>query len=287
MIKDYEEYKQEGIKQLDQNILNIFDRKAHYLHLMTREELNNELSKRGNAFPSYMTVIKNYLRWLDFRVDKPEKDNIRDLLAEIELFTTEKMYDKVELFSNYDEMLRCLNNYMDEIITEGVYSIDEEMIRIIYTLKWYGLSNDDIISIHLYDVKEDTSEVFVPSKNKYIYIDNKNAMKVIAEGKNKTDVKICIKGEKYRTYPYCQNTLIRTKRNAEINSKTLSNLTKSIKDTRFKANNIMENGVFERLYKFEQETDITIKQDSKEFLEVQKEHKGILFKKYNLFRKNI
>ena len=254
------------------------------------EELCGELAQRTKAFAPYKNEIIRYLKWLVFKLDdENEKAHVKDLILKLTHTKTMKVMQD-QFFYNYQQMIFCLDKILKDNESEGGKALDSEAVKAIYTLKWYSLDNDEIVSIRLYDIDRENNSIYVPFTQKTVRIDDNDAMGIIKEYADKQGMKIFSAYRKksgFSFFPYQQNTLLRTIINTPVNNKTISNLTSAIKDKRFKFNQVAEMGAYARLFKIEDETDEILSPESPTFLKEKERCKGLTFPRYTYFKQTM
>lgn len=137
-------------------------------------------------------------------------------------------------------------------------------------LYWYGLNDESVLSIKLYDVSEDGREVYVPLENITLTIDNDSIAGYFAEYKKEQSIKI-----KHAEIPYTQSTFIRSTSKKPISQSALYNLKRrfvaSCKDERFEKTRILNAGRYYRLMQHEQNLGYEFSNHKDETLEIFRE----------------
>ena len=129
----------------------------------------------------------------------------------------------------------------------------------IFYLEWYGVLPESAITIKLTDVVDDGREVFIPSENRTIAIDDEEVADYFAEYKRKTGF------HRYKNsdeiIPYAQSTFYRnTARNGSaITVKTIYNIRQKFiticEDKRFAKKRIYWSGRYAEMFRTEMKMD--------------------------------
>ncbi len=187
-----------------------------YLHDMSADEIYQTIIDSNiRNVRWYMLGIICYLRWLFINYGFKPKDLIHDL--------SEKTGwgDSGVFLHSYEELLEEIDICMND---ERNIGRDMERFRCICMLKWLMLSQEEITSVRLSDVKED--RIFVPLTGRTVYM-SENIADIILNHKIQTAPYDCARAKDYK-----QETLIRTTRNESITVKTLHNIFYQIKKSR-------------------------------------------------------
>jgi len=240
VIDNYEEFKEYDMRAaldlsgIHKDTKNILD--------MTKEDFETFLAnKRINAFSNKKYSVKKYLRWLNenYGVDTS------DIYFMVSQIYCDDVKRKNVFFYSFDEFYRVLN---DEI--ESAYLYQEAMgrtpdfngVKIGFLLQWFGVTTEEFVSVQLSDVKDIGKRIYIPLSDREVLL-NQKAADDVWQYKNTT---------KTLNWEYQQSTLLRTKKKADVTTRTLyrmkKNFFKSCKDERFYSNRIFISGLYFRLY---------------------------------------
>lgn len=187
-----------------------------YLHDMDADEIYGIIAD-GNTrnIRWYLLGVTCYLRWLYINHGFKPKDLIRNL--------SEKTgwSDPGFFIHSYDELIAEIDICMNDERNAGR---DLERFRCICMLKWLMLSQEEIISVRLCDVKED--RIYVPLTDRTVEMPDEIATIIL----NHKLQKAPYDGVRMKTYK--QDTLIRTTKGESVIVKTLHNIFYQIKKSR-------------------------------------------------------
>lgn len=226
----------------------IFEKAPILLHEMSVDELLKFIARNGSASVNRQYLaIRDYFRWLTLEkgIDMSSKN--------LDLKLGRNEVKKHLGFFTLEDLKSGINEDFQKIDNSDIY-IDFSGLKAIFFLEWYGVTAKNAISILLSDVSDDGKEVFVPSENRKIYINDIDVSQYFAEYKQK------IGHKKHPSYSkitlYNQNTFYRnTNSRSKISEKTIYNNRKSFveitHDIRVQNNRIYRSGRFSELFNLE------------------------------------
>lgn len=235
--------------------LSYYDKLPEYLHEMPVQEIMEHINRNGER-SRYLQgrTILTYFIWLH----KTYEINMAAKNFELQqAVSNEKVYMGFYSLEELKQAVEvCLLKVEDENNpTQPDYS---GLIAIFY-LEWYGVLPESAITIKLTDVSDDGREVFVPSENRTIAIDDEEVADYFAEYKQKTGF------HRYKNsdeiIPYAQSTFYRnTARNGSaITVKTIYNIRQkfitSCEDERFAKKRIYWSGRYAEMFRTEMKMD--------------------------------
>lgn len=236
--------------------LNYYDKLPEYLHEMSVEEIMKHINRNGER-SRYMqqTSIISYFIWLHMTYD------IDLMMKNYELQQLLNQENKSFVgFYTLAELKQAINNGLSKAEDENnPTQPDYSGLIAIFYLEWYGVLPESAITIKLTDVSDDGREVFVPSENRTIAIDDEEVADYFAEYKQKTGF------HRYKNsdeiIPYAQSTFYRnTARNGSaITVKTIYNIRQKFiticEDKRFAKKRIYWSGRYAEMFRTEMKMD--------------------------------
>ena len=235
--------------------LGYYDKLPEYLHEMPVQEIMEHINRNGER-SRYLQgrTILTYFIWLHktYGINMAAKNfELQQAIGK----------DKVYLgFFSLEELKQtikvCLLKAEDENNpTQPDYS---GLIAIFY-LEWYGVLPESAITIKLTDVADDGREVFIPSENRTIAIDDGEVADYFAEYKQKTGFQRYKNSDELT--PYAQSTFYRNtaRRCDTITVKTIYNIRQKFitvcEDKRFAKKRIYWSGRYAEMFKAEMKMD--------------------------------
>ena len=235
--------------------LSYYDKLPEYLHEMPVQEIMEHINRNGER-SRYLQgrTILTYFIWLH------QAYGINMVSKNFELQQAISSKKTFMGFYSLDELKQavevCLLKVEDENNpTQPDYS---GLIAIFY-LEWYGVLPESAITIKLTDVSDDGREVFVPSENRTIAIDDEEVADYFAEYKQKTGFQRYKNSDEIT--PYAQSTFYRNtaRRCNTITVKTIYNIRQKFitvcEDKRFAKKRIYWSGRYAEMFKAEMKMD--------------------------------
>lgn len=235
--------------------LSYYDKLPEYLHEMPVEEIMNHINRNGER-SRYLQgrTILTYFIWLH------KTYGINMAAKNFELQQTISK-DKIYLgFFSLEELKQAIKVCLLKAEDENNTTLpDYSGLIAIFYLEWYGVLPESAITIKLTDVVDDGREVFIPSENRTIEIDDEEVADYFAEYKRKTGF------HRYKNsdeiIPYAQSTFYRnTARNGSaITVKTIYNIRQKFiticEDKRFAKKRIYWSGRYAEMFRTEMKMD--------------------------------
>lgn len=274
MILNYEEYKK--VNPSYAKYISRFNKVESFLHEIAPEEINKVLKTNGSSYYVYKSAIKDYLVWLNknYNIDTTMLYMAIDVLKR-----QDEMIGQTNFFYSYKDLEKRLDHHIEQLKASNL-SKDYVMVKCVQVLNWYGITDDEIPSIKITNVKD--KEIYIPLTNRTVKITDDDAWNYIQEAIKSEGIEQPRKNKIALSY-YKQNTLIRTIKNKEVN-KTSINRLKTYLDKDFLYNNVYLSGFYTRT--MEQELASNKELTVIEFSEIAKDIVGANFTEYMLFKRN-
>ena len=231
-----------------------------FVHEMKINDIKIFLGSEGRrGFESKKCALLDYLQWL-FNTHNIDTVN---LYQEVRCVTSKDINFEPFYFYSLQEFHRELDKAIESAYISSEASgenRDFDGFKAFCLCQWYGVTIDEFVSIHLYDVKG--NEIYIPLTDRKIIVDDKTS-EIINEYKNKIGI-IITRGHMEYLRKYKQNTLYRTISNSDVTKKTIENIRAIFimhyKDSRFAKGRIFYSGRYEKLLEIENQLnrDLTL-----------------------------
>lgn len=255
MVLHLDEYEAEN--KIYGDYLHYYNNLPEYLHKMSPQEILNHINRNGVTAAIYQKIsITNYIRWLAKNYGSEIDVSLSDLNYELTqlLKSDEGCYIG---FYTLTELKQAIEKKIQEFDSENSSrNMDFNGLKSIFFLEWYGVPTQAAITIKLSDVSDDGKQVYVPSEDRTILIDDVTVSDFFSEYKQQTGFK------KFRTNdkiaPYYQNTFYRTTVNAPISAKSVYNARAQFQsishDNRFDKKRVYNAGRYFQMLQEEQDS---------------------------------